>query len=314
MATSTEDVDLTVFRYTGERILSSKKTPVQIYDFRNPVFLTEIELRQVRIRHEKFIHYLSARLSMYLGMDFGLKMSKLYTAPYLKFIESIPNPTYINLFKVEQMTGVGIIDTNPRLAMTIVNRMLGGQGHSIHEERYLTEIEMGLMDEIINIVLDEWTRQWEEVTEMDIAIVGNENNGRFLQTAPHDAIMLVVDMESTLGDCSAQMQLAVPYYMIEPIIREMQANSRKYSRVGTIERTASWLTGYDAIYVPIFAEWDAFSASVQDVLGLREGDIIQLPKNILKSTKLRCHNAIHFLGEVGVEQGKVAVKITEKVV
>ncbi len=80
-----------VFTHDGRRLGPGEKVHIEAYDFRNPVFLTEIELRQVRIRHEQFIHYLSARLSMFLRMDFGLKMSQLYTVPYLRFTESIPN-------------------------------------------------------------------------------------------------------------------------------------------------------------------------------------------------------------------------------
>ena len=70
-----------IYRYDGTQFDSEVNVGVDSYDFRNPVFLSEIELRQVRIRHEKFMHYLAARLSMFLRMDFGLKMSKLYTIP-----------------------------------------------------------------------------------------------------------------------------------------------------------------------------------------------------------------------------------------
>ncbi|MFA5264197.1 MAG: flagellar motor switch protein FliM, partial [Opitutaceae bacterium] len=62
-----------------------KGPKIEIYDFRNPVFLTEVELRRLRILHEDFIRYLSARLSLFLRMEFTLKMSKLTTLSYLKF-------------------------------------------------------------------------------------------------------------------------------------------------------------------------------------------------------------------------------------
>src|SRR6185503_19483470 len=107
----------------------SKGTPtalkVEAYDFRNPVFLSEIELRRLRLLHEDFIRYLSARLSLYLRMELGLKMARLTTATYAKFTDSLPNPTHLCLFKVEPLVGVGILDINPRLALTIADRLLG---------------------------------------------------------------------------------------------------------------------------------------------------------------------------------------------
>jgi len=312
MQEAQSESDEVIYRPDGSRLRSDEKISIETYDFRNPVFLTEVELRQVRIRHENFVHYLAARLSMFLRMDFGMKMSKLYTAPYAKFIETIPNPTHIILFSIEQLKGVGIVDINPRLGLTIVNRMLGGQGHSINEERYLTEIEMALLDDVFNIVLSEWCRQWEEVKELNTTIIGRENNGRFLQTAPHDAIMLVLDIEAAIGDCSEMLQIGVPYYMIEPIIREMQARNRKFGQAKEEARAPLWLNSYQEINVPVYAEWDAFQLTVQDLLNLRPGDILELPEKISEKTVLRLRSTPRFKGEVGVENDRVAVRITER--
>jgi flagellar motor switch protein FliM len=176
-----------VYTYEGNRFPADQKLSIESYDFRNPVFLTEYDLRQVRIRQEQFIHYLGARLSMFLRMDFGLKMSKLQTIDFTKFTASLPNPIAISLFKIDQLSGVGVLAVNPRLAMTLVDRMLGGKGHSVRQDRYLTEIEVSLLNDVVNIFLEEWCRQWADVQDMNPAIVGNENNGRFLQTAASDA-------------------------------------------------------------------------------------------------------------------------------
>jgi len=76
---------------------------VENYDFRNPVFLSEIELRRLRLLHEDFIRYLSARLALFLRMEFGLKMAKLTTLSYAKFTETLPN-------RVENLAGALGID------------------------------------------------------------------------------------------------------------------------------------------------------------------------------------------------------------
>ncbi len=300
-----------VFTHDGRRLGPGEKVHIEAYDFRNPVFLTEIELRQVRIRHEQFIHYLSARLSMFLRMDFGLKMSQLYTVPYLRFTESIPNPTHIALFRVEQLSGVGIIDLNPRLAMTIVDRLLGGKGHSVRDERYLTEIEMALMEDVLYLMLEEWCRQWEDTRELNASLIGRENNGRFLQTSPHDAIMLVLTMEASLGDCSEPMQIAMPYYTLEPVIRKMQENAKRFNRSTNEKKDARWMPIYNEIQVPVRAEWKAFEATVRDVLALRPGDLIELPSSITAETVVCLADSDRFMGEVGLDGENVVVKLTK---
>jgi flagellar motor switch protein FliM len=301
-----------VFDYTGERFGKDAKLNIESYDFRNPVFLTEYDLRQVRIRQEQFVHYMGARMAMFLRMDFGLKMSKLQTIDFTKFTAALPSPVAISLFKIDQLNGVGVLSISPRLAMTIVDRMLGGKGHSVHQDRYLTEIEISLLNDVVNIFLEEWCRQWADIQEMTPAIVGSENNGRFLQTASSDAPMLVLCMEGDLGDCTEEIQLAVPYYMIEPLVKKIQVNSKKYSRSQAAEKVMQWQDTYSNIKMPLYAEWTPFDVTVRDLLALREGDVLELPPAVLGQTKVRLVNSTKFKGEVGLEGERVAVKITER--
>ena len=212
-----------LLRADGSRSGSDLK--VEAYDFRNPAFLSEIELRRLRLVHEDFIRYLSARLSLHLRMEFGVKMSKLTTVTYAKFTESLANPSHLSLFKIEPLLGVGILDINPRLALTFADRLLGGRGHSVKAERYLTEIEVSLIEDVVVILLEEWCGQWKLEKELRPVLIGHENNGRFLQTSPKDAIVLALLLETTFGDCSEQIQIGVPYYLIEPVVSSPCASS-----------------------------------------------------------------------------------------
>ncbi|MEO6006191.1 MAG: FliM/FliN family flagellar motor switch protein [Opitutus sp.] len=285
---------------------------VEAYDFRNPNFLSEIELRRLRLLHEDFIRYLSARLSLYLRMELGLKMARLTTATYAKFTESLPNPTHLCLFKVDPLVGVGILDVNPRLALTIADRLLGGRGHSVKAERYLTEIEIALLEDVINIILEEWSAQWKIEQELHPMIIGHENNGRFLQTSPKDAIVLILTLEANFGDCSEQIQIGVPYYTIEPVVKKMQARRQKDTAVSTTIKKASWHSAYEHITVPVRAEWAALEVDLREITSLRVGDVFELPSSIFQETRVLLNGTPKFVGTVGLDSTKVAVQLTRK--
>ena len=53
-----------LIRADGSRVKGEETVKVEPYDFRNPSFLSEVELRRLRLVHEDFIRYLSARLSL----------------------------------------------------------------------------------------------------------------------------------------------------------------------------------------------------------------------------------------------------------
>ncbi len=302
-----------LIRADGQRGDAKAVAKVEAYDFRNPVFLSEVELRRLRLLHEDYIRYLSARLSLFLRMEFGIKMAKLTTLTYSKFTESLPSPTHICLFKAEPMTGVGIFDINPRLALTIADRLLGGRGHSVKAERYLTEIEMALLEDVINIVLEEWCGQWKAEQELHAHIIGHENNGRFLQTSPKNAIVLAMTLEVNFGDCSEQMQIGVPYYTIEPLVKKMQARRQKDSAVTQVEKRATWQKTYDHITMPLRAEWDALELSLREVSSLRAGDVLVMPSDLLQQTRVLLNGTPKFIGTVGLDSDRVAVQILRKI-
>jgi flagellar motor switch protein FliM len=282
------------------------------YDFRNPAFLSEIELRHLRVLHEDFIRYLSARLALFLRMEFGIRLAQLAAVSYAKFTLSLPRPTHVCLFKAEPLAGVGLMDINPRLALTIVDRLLGGRGHSVKAERHLTEIEIALLEDVLIIVAEEWCGQWRHEQEMHPLILGHENDGRFLQTSPKDAIMLVLTLDVSFGDCAEQMQIGVPYYTIEPIVKKMQARRQKDSAVAPAQKAAAWIGAYDRINMPVRAEWDAFEASLREITSLRVGDVIELPAPLLEQTRILLNGTPKFIGTVGLDGDRTAVQVTRK--
>ena len=304
-----------IFDSEGRRMDAANPPKIEAYDFRNPVFLTEVELRRLRLLHEDFIRYLSARLSLFLRMEFALKMSKLTTLSYSKFTESLPSPTHLCLFKAEPLMGVGILDINPRLALTVADRMLGGRGHSVKAERFLTEIEIGLMEDIIMIMLEEWCNQWKLEKELHPQIMGHESNGRFLQTSPKDAIILALTLEADFGDCAEQIQIGVPYYTIEPLVKSMQARRQKDSNLSSesVNHRAEWQAVYDKVNIPAQARWDAFELSLREITSLRVGDVIEMPADIIDKTELLLNGTVKFVGSVGLDSDHVAVKLTQKV-
>lgn len=287
---------------------------IELYDFRTPVFLTEFELRRLRLLHEDFIRYLAARLSLFLRMEVTMKMARLTTLTYSKFTDGIPNPTHLCLFKVDPLHGVGILDINPRLALTIADRMLGGRGHSVKVERYLTEIEIALLEDVIGMILQEWCAPWKNELEIHPSIIGHENNGRFLQTSPKDTVVLVLAIETALGDCSEPIQIGIPYYTIEPLVRKMQARRQKDSSGEDVAaRRPSWHPAYDHILVPVRAEWEVFETSLRELASLRVGDVLELSPALIDNTRLLLNETPKFVGRVGLDSDRVTVHLTRSV-
>lgn len=285
---------------------------VKPVDFRNPVFLSEGDLRRLRLSHEDFVRYLSARLSLALRMEVGLKLADLATATYAKFTDGLPNPTHISLFKIEPMAGAGILELNPRLALSFTDRLLGGRGVEIKGDRPLTEIEIALVEDVLLTVLDEWCGQWKYTQPLKPALIGSENSARFLQTSPRDAIMLTFALECVFGDCSEQIRVGLPYYTAEPLLKGLLVRTKKEATVAPAPRRATWQPAYDRITVPVRAEWDALELTLREISCLRVGDVVELPPTLCAETRVLMNGAPKFVGTVGLDSDHVAIQLTRK--
>jgi flagellar motor switch protein FliM len=312
-ATGTTDTKM-IFRSDGERFPKSNQVTAKTFDFRTPIHLAEAELRRLRTIHTGFISTISARFSSLLRADMSLKLSRLLTMSYSTFAESMKNPTHISLFKVDQLSGIGILEINPRLAISMTNRMLGGRGMTTQEEeRYLTEIEIALLEEIVDIIVQEWCRQWKDERQYSGRQIGHENNPRFLQVCSSDTVMLVLTIEAQVGDSMEQIQLGIPYNMLEPIVKSIHAARTKEMQNTPDAKPQQWRSSYNQIAVPLIADWEVTQVSVSDILALRVGDVLEMPKSTLSKTRVRIANATRFTAQAGAENGHVAIQISSEI-
>lgn len=285
---------------------------IEPYDFRTPIFLSEMEMRRLRLLHEDFIRYLEARIAIFLRLEISIKMSKLSTISYGQYTESMSNPTHICFFKVNPLPGLCIIDINPRLALTIASRMLGGAGQAVNADRYLTEIETDLIDEMIGIVLKEWASNWDYDDTLEPSIVGHELSGRFLQTAPHDSIVLLLALEFEVRDCLEQMQIAFPLHLVEPLVRNLQSKRRKEMDYAHGERKIAWREAYGKINIPVSASWETPAMKLSEWLNLQEGSVIPINDRHDGLLELELAGKGAFLVEPGIQEGRRCVRIQSK--
>ena len=201
-----------VFLHDGTKLEDSSDLKIKKYDFTNPIVLSEADLALLKTKSEQFVYYLAGHLSMFLRTEFNLELDDLSADLYKSFVSSINTPSCVTLFKLQELNGVGLLDVSSHLSATVVDRILGGRGSTNPEERGLTDIEKALVEDFNLIILEEWCKQWGSIKKLNPVIIGTETTGKFLQTSPPHAMMLILNMEASFGDVSGPLRVAVPYY------------------------------------------------------------------------------------------------------
>lgn len=301
-----------IFLHDGTKITDSSVVSVKKYDFTNPIVLSDADLSKLRTKSEQFVYYLSGHLSMFLRTEFNLELEDLNADLYSNFTQSIKNPSCISLFKIQELNGVCLLDVNSHLSVTVVDRILGGRGSTNPEERGLTDIEKALVEDFNLIILEEWCKQWTSSMQLTPSIIGNESTGKFLQTSPSDAMVLVLSMEASFGDVSGPMRIAVPYYTMEPVLSRLLSSASAEEKK-PVSKMPRWHDIYDDIPVDVSAEWDAFELTLRDLSNLQVDDVIEMDPDLITNTHLRVEGRTCFTGEIGLEGDQVAFQVNESI-
>lgn len=308
-----EQADTVVVVGPRGRKSQHKAEDIRAYDFRQPAFLAPTELRKLRQRHDDFARSLAARLSMYLRLEVGLGISKLQTIRYHDFTTGLATPTHLTLFKAEPLKGICLLDIPARLGLTMVDRLLGGPGSVPAASRDLTEIESALLDQAVQIVLNEWCRHWQSFQDLHLALLGHESNGRFLQTAPHDTVMICVSMEVRIGDCTEEMQMAFPHYTLEPMVKHLTATSatEKQNDQAPVPPPARWNSELNAVPISVSAQWDGLQMTARELIALKPGDVLMLDPQMTQQVQVHVAATAKYQARLGTRGGNWAVELMQ---
>lgn len=313
---STEDFSVEggrVFDANGYRFSADRQPLIEPYDFSNPSFLGETEMRRLRLLHEDFIKMLEARFTLFLGCDFSLNMTQLSTKNYDQAVQDVENPSHIALFRANHMPGVGFIEMSPNLALTIASSIIGGKGHAARMERYLTQIEVDLIEEFLIVLLEEWCGQWVTVNEVEPQIIGHEIVASVMQICEHDAVMFSLAMEASIRGASGRITICVPLMMIEDAIKDMKERQGYEPDADGQPTATSWRHGYEKIPVPGLVELPMGRVCVNTAKDWTVGTVLPLEHDAMQSAILKLAGRALFTCEVGIENDHRAIKIQGKI-
>jgi flagellar motor switch protein FliM len=292
----------------------TEKNTIQPFDFRNRMLLAPGELRKLRLHQEEFANALAARLSLYLRLEFSLKLTGLQTVAYGKLARSWSNPSHLTLFKIEPLRGVSILEIPPPLGLSIVDRLMGGPGNAPDSAREMSEIENALLDQAVQLILGEWCIHWSKMKELKPVLLGCETNGKFIQTALPETMMLVVAMEGRIGNCVQQIQIGFPYSSLEILIRQLTkgADTAADAPSPPLPKAAcKWNPCFDDVRIPLVAEWQGIELTAREILALKVGDVLPINGQCAQQVKVRLADHPKFNGRLGTVAGNWAVELTQ---
>lgn len=290
-------------------VLALDPASIQPFNFRDPLFIAPSELRLLEKLHARLALQLAVKLSAFLRMETAVRVTKSESLPYADFAARHADETHLALFQPEPLPGVGVLDFGLKLGLSFANRLLGGKGQLPDVVRPLTEIEIAVVEDAIDLILKEWAQLWTAAAEpIRPRRLGYETSGRFLQIALPTAAFVALEMEVTIGEMTEPIRLGVPFAMIEPLLKIEEPGHRQ----SVAQPVRQWRAPLDHIAVPVIAEWAAGEMTLRELSNLTCGVVLPMSLDLITQTKVRLSNTREFNGTVGIENGCIAVQLGER--
>ncbi|WP_429843608.1 flagellar motor switch protein FliM [Brevibacillus sp. FIR094] len=286
---------------------------VKVYDFKRALRFSKDQIRGLTRIHENYARLLTTYFSAQLRTFVQITVASVDQLPYDEFIRSIPKMTILNIFEAPPLEGRMVLEVNPNIAYTMLDRLLGGQGAIPEKMGALTEIETTVMERVFGKALDTFHEAWKQIIELDPYQEGLEMNPQFMQIVSPNEIVVVISFSTKIGDTTGMINLCLPHVVLEPIMTKLSGQYwfSKQKKTRDEEERLRVEERVKVAKLPIVAEMGTATITVGDFLQLQKGDVIQLDQSIDNKLKIKVGDHIKFLGQPGTLKGRVAVQIDE---
>ena len=294
----------------------AERKNIRIWDFRRPDKFSKEQIRTVSFMHETFARLTTTSLATQLRSMVHVHVASVDQLTYEEFLRSIPSPTALAVINMDPLTGSAILEIDPAITFTVIDRLFGGPGEGAKINRELSEIERAVMESIIVRILGNMREAWSQVIDLRPRLGQIETNPQFVQIVPPTEMVVLVTLETKVEEVEGMMNFCIPYLTIEPIISKLSAqywysSVRRGATTENLNVLRERLAGID---VPLVAEVGHLNLPMREVVSLQPGNVIRLSgTRVGDPMTLKLGNRPKFDCRPGVVGKKLAVQVTRKI-
>jgi flagellar motor switch protein FliM len=319
---SQEEIDALISQLSGQASAGGKETidgrRVKALDFRFNRRLDKFsdgQLQTLRSLHDNFTRLLNNSLSVYLRTRVEASIVSIEQINYGDFIASMGIPSILAIFALDPLPGSGIVQVDLNVVFSIIDRLAGGPGWFPNKLRDLTDIERTLMQRFMARMFNCYRESWNHLLTLSLKIEALDSNPQFIpRIIPLDQIVAYTSMELKVGDVAGVMNFCLPYVAMQSIGQHLSdfqwSPAEPGGARGTSEEdVANLRKNVERAEIEVTVELGTRMLSLQDVAGLREGDLVILEAPVGEALVARINDREKFRVFPGKNRGRVAVRV-----
>jgi len=299
----------------AEKGLSVEREVVP-FDFRLPNRISKLQLRTLKQIHENFSESFSSYLMSKLQTIININVITVDQIYYSEYVLSVSNPAALFLFQIDGTDIRGILELSPELAITLVDRLLGGTGENTKQSKAITPIEQSVLGDIVAKVLDELGKAWSIIDKFNFELDRFEPDIDFAQITSQSESVLLITFEIFIGEESYLMNVAFATYAFDTILSKLSSQNlstiRPVKYLGTTAREIV-TNQLKSTKLNVSIEFGSTKLTFGQVQNIKENDVIVLDKKVDSEIVAKVEGKPFFLAVPGVANNHKAVKVVKRI-
>lgn len=286
---------------------------LKVYDFRRPDKFSKDQVRTLQMIHETFARLTTTSLAAQLRSLVQVHVVSVDQLTYEEFTRSIPSPTTLGVVNMDPLKGSAVIEIDPAITFSIIDRLFGGKGETLKNNRELTDIEMSVIEGILVRLLGNLREAWANMTDLRPRLGNIETNPQFVGIVPPNSMVILTTFDTKIGEVEGMINFCIPYITIEPIINKLSAQYW-YSAVNrgvTTEHINFIKQQLNDIRLSVIAQLAETTLTFSEIAALKPGDVIRFDSSVNSDVNVFIGRNVKFKAKPGLYGSRRAVQLHE---
>lgn len=285
-------------------------TPINLFQLTRP----DSELFRIPnfdIILDLFCRNYATSLTNLLQRNFTITRVSLESHEFQKFMADRHSQGAIGILDMAPLKYGALMIFDAALSFSMLEIMLGASTElgSLHLNRRLTTIELNILKTLLSDACTDLDKSFAQLLEMHASLIKLENNARLVSIVEPDAEVIVSTFMVKVGEQSGQIHLVFPFATLEPLREAL----KQLLNISTTSQS-TWQEVLEDEIREVAASVTALSGtitlSINDILQLREGDLLHLDYDPNTPLKVLVEDRLKFYAIPGTHNGKKAISLT----
>jgi flagellar motor switch protein FliM len=285
------------------------------YDFSKPHSLSTVFSGNLATVSDSFAKAASLTFSRFYRSTVSVLPRGLNHILFQEFVGTRSNPSCMAIINLPPLKGQSILELDHRIIFSLVDKLMGGEGKVVDENREFTEIELRVSRKVVGKLLGDMVDGFNRFVQIKSSLSRVENNPDFVNIVHDMDRVVVLELSVQIGEFSGMMYLCIPVSAFEPVIDQFDPEEEKpkRSREERGQDIRKLMETLDEMELDVQVQIGRAEIPLNKARSLKIGDTIVLDKKASTPVDVMVEGLPKFMGIPGHYKEKKAVRIVSKV-